>query len=207
MYVSSRILSTTSAAAMPQGIKLVSDTLGYLNSTYGTDLRAGIMVGGDPSVIGVTGRYESLADYQALQATLMGDTEFSSALQMGSHLFGDVQDTIWRSRMAPGEPEMVATITSVRMNLSRVGEALTFAAETATTISGITGNQIGFSTAATGDRCRLNWIGFGADLGELEADNDKLEASDAYLDLFKRSEGLFIPGDFQQNLWVLAGPS
>ncbi len=206
MYVTSRMLTTTSAADMPQAVGLTNFVIGHIKSTHGVELSAATMIGGDPSVIGINGRYESLADYQKLGMALQSDREYQSVLQLGSHLFADLQDTLWNVRIPPGEAQGITTITSVRINLARVGEAMTFAAEAAATIGAITGSQVGVATAATGDRTRLLWAGYGADLSELEANTDKLESSEEYLDLFKRSEGLFIPGHFEQSIWMRVSP-
>jgi len=206
MYVTSRTLTITSAADMPQAVGLVNFIINHINSNHGADLVAATMVGGDPSVIGINGRYESLADYQKLGAALQSDAEYQSVVQLGSHLFADVQDTIWNVRIPPGEAQAIIAITNSRVNLTRVGEAMTFAAEVASTIGSITGSQVGVATAMTGDRTRLIWAAYSADLGELEADTEKLESSDEYLDMFKRSEGLFIPGHFEQSIWMRVTP-
>ncbi len=206
MYVTSRMLTTTSAADMPQAVGLINFIINHINSTHGAELGAATMIGGDPSVIGINGRYETLADYQKLAMALQADTEFQSVVQLGSHLFADLQDTIWNVRIPAGEPQAITTITSVNVNLPRVGEAVTFAAEAAATIGSITGSTVGVATAVTGDRTRLLWAGHGADLAELEANTAELEASEEYLDLFKRSEGLFIPGHFDQSIWMRVSP-
>lgn len=206
MYVTSRTLTITSAADMPQAVGLINFIINHINSNHGTDLAAATMVGGDPSVIRVNGRYESLADYQKLGMALQSDAEYQSVVQLSSHLFADVQDTIWNVRIPPGEAQAIITVNNSRVNLTRVGEAMTFAAEAAATIGSITGSQVGVATAMTGDQTRLIWAAYSADLGELEADNDKIESSEDYLDLFKRSEGLFIPGHFDQSIWMRVSP-
>jgi len=206
MYVTTRRLTITSAADMPQAIGLANFILNHINTKHGGQFAAAIMVGGDPSVIGVNGRYESLADIQTLGAALREDAEYQSVLQLSSHLFADIQDTIWNVRIPPGEAQAITSITAARVHLPRVGEAMTFAAEAAASIGSITGSQAGVATAVTGDRTRMLWAGYSADLGELEANTDKLESSDEYLDLFKRSEGLFIPGHFEQAIWMRVTP-
>jgi len=206
MYVTTRRLTINSAADMPQAVGLVNFIINHINTNHGTNLAAATMVGGDPSVIGVNGRYESLADFQKLGMALQSDEEYHSVVQLSSHLFADIQDTIWNVRIPPGEPQAILSLTNARVNLARVGDAMTFAAEAASTIGGITGSQVGVATATTGDRARLLWAAYGADLGELEADTDAIESSDEYLDLFKRSEGLFIPGHFEQSIWMRVSP-
>ena len=78
---------------------------------------------------------------------------------------------------------------------------MTFAAEVATTVNGILGRETGLATAVTGDRSRLLWIGAADSLAQVEADNETLEASAEYLDLFKRSEGLVVPNSLEQHIW------
>ena len=202
MYVTSRILRVSNGGAQAQAIGLVNYVLNHLNTEHGTDFGAGVMVGGDPGVIGITGRFESLSDYQRTQEAMRADTEFQSAVALGSHLFADAQDTLWQVRMAPGEADRFSTVSEVNANLQQPAEAMTFAAEIASTVGEIIDSQIGVVTAATGDRTRLLFVGFSASLAEVEANNEKLESSEAYLDLFKRAEGPFIAGHLTQNLWV-----
>jgi hypothetical protein len=192
---------------MPQAIAMVNYVLEHLNSTHGTLFGAGVSVGGDPAAIGITGGFESLADYEAFRAKLQTDQEYQAAMQMGDHLFeNNAEDTLWNVRIPPGDQDAVTQVSSVRIETTRIVEAMTFAAEVATTVSGIVGRPVGLATAATGDRSRLVWVGYSSSLAQVEADGDTLEANEGYLDLFKRSEGLTQPNTLSQDLWVRVTP-
>jgi hypothetical protein len=187
---------------MPQAIALVNHVLEHLNTTYGTQFGAGVQVGGDPAVIGITNGFETLAEYDTLLAALPGDQDYQAAVQMGDHLFADgAEDAIWKVRIPPGEPDQISQISHVRVELTRIAEAMTFAAEVSATVSEILGRPTGLVSAATGDRARILWVGYGSSLAQLEADGDTLEGNDEYVDLFKRSEGLFVPNTLEQNIW------
>ena len=192
---------------MPQAIAMVNYVLEHMNSTHGTQFGAGVAVGGDPAAIGITGGFESLADYEALRAKLQTDQEYQAAMQMGDHLFeNNAEDTLWNIRIPPGDQDAVTQVSSVRIETTRIVEAMTFAAEVATTVSGIVGRDVGLATAATGDRSRLVWVGYSSSLAPVEADGATLEANEGYLDLFKRSEGLTQPNMLEQNLWMRVTP-
>jgi hypothetical protein len=192
---------------MPQAISMVTYVLEHMNSTHGTQFGAGVAVGGDPVAIGITGGFESLADYEALRAKLQTDQEYQAAMQMGDHLFENTtQDTLWNVRIPPGDQDAVTQVSGVRVELTRIVEAMAFAAEISATVSGITGRPTGLVTAATGERSRILWVAYGSSLAQLEADGETLEANEEYLDLFKRSDGLFVPNTLEQNLWVRVTP-
>jgi hypothetical protein len=203
MYVMSRLMRARSGAAVPQAIQMTNYTTAHINSTHGTEFGVGVQIGGDPLLIGITGGFESLADYEKLRAALQTDQEFQAALQMGDHLYDNsTEDTLWNVRIPPGEQDAVSQISSVRVELTRIVDAMTFAAEVATTVSGTTGNTVGVATAATGDRSRLVWVGYGPSLAQVEQDGEALEANEEYLDLFKKSEGVLQPNTLEQNIWM-----
>jgi len=202
MYVSSRNLQATSLAVVPQAVALVNHVVGLINDKLGAQLGAGTQVGGDPTTIGVLGRYESLADYERIGLEMALDPEIMGAVQMGSHLFApNTVDGLWNLRMAPNEQNTYSTVTSTQIELARISDAMAFAAEVATTVASITGQAVGLATAVTGDRSRIVWVGYNASLAELEAQTDQLESNDTYMDLFKRAEGLVVPNALENVIW------
>jgi len=189
-------------AAMPQAVALVNHVVGLINDKHGAQLGAGTQVGGDPTVIGVLGRYESLADYERIGQEMMLDAEITAAVQMGSHFFApNTVDGLWSMRMPPNEPSTYSTVNSTQIELAHIGDAMTFAAEVATTVASITGNAVGLATAVTGDRSRIVWVGYNDSLAEIEAQSDQLESNDDYMDLFKRAEGLVVPNTLEATIW------
>lgn len=202
MYVSSRNLKAASAAALPQAVALVDHVIGLLNDKLGGQFGAGVQVGGDPSIIGVLGRYESLADYERIGSELQLDAEITAAVQMGSHLFAPgTIDGLWNIRMPPNEQNTYSTVTSTRIELARISDAMTFAAEVATTVASITGHAVGLVSAVTGDRSRIAWVSYNESLSELEEQTDNLESNDDYMDLFKRAEGVVVPNSLESVIW------
>ena len=201
MYATSRSFRVK-PGAMPQAINLTNYVIGLLNGNHGGMFGAGIQVGGDPSIIGISGGYETLADYERMMGEMAADAEFQGAVQLAANLMtGEVEDNIWNVRMPLGDPGPFFNITTTDVNLSRIGEAMTFAAEVASTISGITGATVGLSTAVTGRRSRINWAGYNASMAEMEEQSAKLESDESYMDLFKRAEGLVVPNALSQTIW------
>jgi len=187
---------------MPQAMKLANYVVGLLNGNHGGAFGAGIQVGGDPSVIGISGGYETLADYERMIGAMMADEELQGVIDLGSNLFtGEIQDSIWNVRLPLGDPGPYFQITTTDINLSRIGEAMALAAEVASTVSSITGATVGLSTAVTGRRSRINWGGYNASMAEMEEQSAKLESDESYMDLFKRAEGLVVPNALEQTIW------
>jgi len=202
MYVSSRNLHVTSMASVPQAVAFVNHVVSLLNDKHGGQFGVGTQLGGDPSIIGVLGRYESLADYERIGLGMAEDPEIGAAIQLGSHMFAPgTVDGLWNLRMPAGEPDAYSTVTSTRIELARINDAMSFATEVSTTITSITGRPVGLATAVTGDRARIAWVGYNSSLAALEAESDLLESNDDYLDLFKRAEGLVVPNTLENVLW------
>ncbi|RMH69122.1 MAG: hypothetical protein D6683_16355 [Actinomyces sp.] len=210
MYVTSRLLRVSSGAAMPQAVGFVAWLLAHLNDTHHTQFSAGVNVGGDPGVIGVTGRFESLADYQAFIGALAEDAEYRGALGLSGPLFAGAEDTIWRVRLASDDMDPTlgfSAVDSVRIDLAHMVDAVAFAAECREVVTSITGRPSALVTAVTGARDRLLWVGHASSLAELEQARTELEADEKYLELFKRSEGLFREGSLETVIWQRVFPA
>jgi len=202
MYVTSRNLRAASGGAMPQAVKLVNYIIGLLNGNHGGQYGASIQVGGDPTAIGVLGRFETLGDYERMLLALSTDSDIQDAFQMADHLLAPgTVDTIWSIRLPPGEPSTYSTVTSSRIQLASINEAMAFAAEVSATVSRITDRPVGMATAATGDRSRLVWVSAFDSMSDMDGTTADLEADEAYLDLFKRSEGLLVPNSLESTIW------
>jgi len=187
---------------MPQAVNLVNYIVGLLNENHGGQFGAATQVAGDPAAIGVLGRYETLADYERMLGAVAADTEMQGAVQLAAHLFtNETADTLWNIRIPPDEPETYSNVSTSRITLTRINDAMVFAAEVASTVSSITGHGVGLATAATGDRSRIVWVGYNTSLAEMDGQSADLEADESYLDLFGRSEGLLIPNSLEQTIW------
>ena len=187
---------------MPGATQVVIQAVEHINATQGTTFGVGIQVGGDALLLGVNGRHETLADFEAVGAALATDEEFQAIVQSGDGLFApSIEDTIWKSRIAAGEPGAYALVSTANIVLTRVSEAMTFAAEIAATVSEIIGKPAGLLTAVTGNSSRVLWIGSADSLAEIEDNNETLENSPEYVDMFKRSEGLIVLNSLEQTIW------
>ncbi len=187
---------------MPQAINLTNYVVSLLNDNHGGAFGAGIQVAGDPAIIGISGGYETLADYDRMILEMATDTEFQGAVQLAANLMtGEIEDTLWNVRMPLGDPGPYFNVTTTNINLSRIGEAMEFAADVSSTVSSITGATVGLSTAVTGRRSRISWAGFNASMAEIEEQSAKLESDESYMELFKRADGLVVPNALEQTIW------
>ena len=186
---------------MEDAVSFAGFVVNRLNTEHGANMRASVNIGGDPSAIALSGAWESLEDYATMRAALMADTELQSAIRVGSGLFSSATDAIGRIIKPTGEPGPLVVVNNANMHMPRIGDAVAFALEVAECVEGMTGNPAGVITAVTGDRSQLSWIGFSDSLGQLAEDSEKLEGSEDYLALFKRSEDLFVDGSLNQSIW------
>lgn len=201
MHVTSRIMRVAGGQTS-EAVAMVHYLLGLLNGNLGTQFRASMMIGGDPNVINATGMWESMEQYETFRSAVTEDQEVATALRIGAHFFtDDLEDTMWQVHSAPGDAERYAIITSARMDLARVGDAIAFAADAAEVVSGITGRSVGLATAITGDISRLLWIGYAPDLPTLEANSQALQASEDYSDIFAKGADFVVSGSFESNIW------
>ncbi len=138
---------------MPGATQVVIQAVDHINATQGTEFMVSTQVGGDALILGVSGRHETLGDFERVGLALATDEEFQAIVQSGDGLFADsIEDTIWKSRLNPGERSSYRLVSSANLILSRIAEAMTFAAEISTTVSGVLGRPVGLATAVTGDR-------------------------------------------------------
>lgn len=202
MYITSRLLRASSGATQAAAAGVVTDAVEHINTNHGGQLNVGVQVGGDALLFGITGMYEHLSEYEQLRAALATDDQLQQIVQAGDGLFGgEVEDTIWRTRIDAGEPDVYAQVSSANVQLTSVSEAMAFCAEVSATVTAILGRPAGFSTAVTGNRSRILWLGFAGSMAQMEAEGEKLEENADYLDLFKRSEGLIVPNSLEQHIW------
>lgn len=189
-------------ARMEDGLGLVNYAVARMNDEFGASMRASINIGGDPSLIAVAGGWETLGAYATLRAQMQGDAELQSVLRMGASIFSGGQDFLVQIRRPAGDQGPLAVANTARMHMPRVTDAFAFAIEAAEISENATGRPTGIATAVTGDRSQLMWFGYQDDLDAFAADQAKLEADDDYLDLYKRSEDLFVDGSLEQGLWM-----
>ncbi len=188
---------------MPEAVAFVASVVQHINSAHGVDYGVGVQVGGDPSAIGVSDLYESLADYQAFLDAMGADEAVQQQISDGTdHILpGSAEDTVWSILRPPGDPEEFTTVNAATMRITRMADTIAFALEGAEHASGVIGRDIGVLTAFTGDQARLLWVGNNASLADVQAANDQLMADADYLEMFKRSEGLFVESTLNTTIW------
>jgi hypothetical protein len=187
-------------AHMEQRIATVMAVLERVNSHHGGQLACLVPVGGDPGLILVVGNYAHLADYEKTRAAMASDTELPAIMAAAAGMTTSVQDTIAKVIVESGEPTGWVSANSARMHMPRVVEAMTLGIEIAEYVKKLTGRQVGFSNAITGDRSRVTWGMMAKDMADIEAIGDQTENDPGYMALFARSEGLFVDGSLDAHI-------
>ncbi len=190
---------------MNDAVVFATFVAGRLNENHGAAMGVSVNIGGDPTAVSLSGRWETLGDYEKMRHSMMADEQLQSAIRMGTSLFVDAQDVIGQVLRPAGDPGGIATVSRARMQMENVAEAIPFALEVADVVHGITGNDVGVVTAVTGDRSELMWLGFNDSLAAVGEQNEALEANPDYVGLFKRSAATFVPGSLTQSFWQIVG--
>ena len=83
----------------PAAIAFAQEIAAYVKKSTGTELRVGIPIGGNPSRIGWSASYESLAALEAQQTKMTADAKYWELVNKASDLFvpGTLHDEMWRS--------------------------------------------------------------------------------------------------------------
>ncbi len=200
MFVTSREMHVV-PGRMEDAIAFARLVVDKLNADHKGALRASVEIGGDPSILAVSGEWETLGAYGEWRVAAMADPEIRALMRLSTGLFSTERDTIVRVLKRAGPRDNLAVVNSASMYMPRVGEALAFALEVADFIDVSTGKTSGVATSVTGARSRLSWFGYGKSLDEVAANADAIEGSEEYLALYKRSEDLFVPGSLRQHIW------
>jgi hypothetical protein len=182
---------------LQQRLALTMAVIERVNSKHGGALSCSVQLGGDPGAIFVVGNHEHLADYGKMRTSMAGDSELQMMMAGGAAMSTSVQDTISRVIVPSGEPKGWVSVNAARMHMPRIVDAMTMGVEIAEYVKNLTGVQIGFSVAMTGDLSRVMWSMFADDLAEIEALEDTTQSDTGYMELFARSEGVYVDGSLQ----------
>jgi len=206
MFVATRIMQAGPGKAL-EAVANAMALVESLNSSHGSDFAVGVQVGGDPTAIGASSRFESLEAYQAFIDAAQADEALQAKMMAASEnlVAGATEDTLWSIVRPPGEPQEFTTASSANVRTSQTAEALGFALEVAENATSVMGSEVGVVTAFTGDRSRLIWISNAASMAQIQANNDALMADATYVDGFKRSEGLFVESTLTSTIWRTVG--
>lgn len=80
-------------------IAFAHEIAAYMKSSYGVDLEVLLPVGGNPSRIAWSTRYENLAALDAVNTKTLADKKYWEIVGKNSDLFlaGSINDAMWRS--------------------------------------------------------------------------------------------------------------
>ena len=83
----------------PQAIAFAKKIAEYVKKSTGLDLHVGVPIGGNPSRIGWSASYESLAALEAQQTKMTSDAKYWEMVNKSADLFapGSLHDEMWRS--------------------------------------------------------------------------------------------------------------
>lgn len=199
MYMTSRQV-TARAGHLEDTIGLVTWVVGAINEKVGAQLGASVEIGGDPNSIGVTGPWPSLAAYEEARRAIQSDPEIAAAIRMASNVADMVRDQIIQVLRPPGERAEFVGLNSARVDLAHMADAVPFCLEVAEAATEITGNEIGFARAVTGDANQVGWYSFHDSLASLQAGQEKLDGSEDFLAFYKRSADLMVPNSLTMSI-------
>lgn len=186
---------------LPEVIEAGLPLVEKINERFGVSLGASINIGGDPDLVGLSGAWETMGAYQDYRAALMADEELSAAGAAIGAMTNYTEDVIGRVLAPPGDAAAYSVLNQVRMHMPRIAEAIPFGLEICEMVEDKIGLKTGLIAATTGDRSVLAFVGRLGSLDEAAETAETLEADPEYLELFKRSEGLFVDGSLEQSLW------
>ncbi len=175
----------------------------HLNQTHDANFAVSVAVGGDPTAISMTAPWATMADYDRVRMAATGDVAMQTLVRTAGSMLTSVQDTIGQVLRAPGERGAYAAVSTASMHMPAVAEAIPFALEVAEYASSKTGREVGVMAAKTGNRSSVMWASFADSLDQVMDDGQMLETDPAWLEFFKRADGLFVDGSLEDSLWQL----
>jgi len=194
---------TAHPGRMPDAIALAVAARDRANSEQGGHYGVSVNVGGNPAALSLAGVFETLGQYETMRAALAQDDEIQSIVRLSGDLITSVQDTIGQVMKPPSARGAYAQVNTAMMHMPAVVDAIGFALEVAEYVDDKLGRDVGVVTAMTGNRAGLMWLGYTESLDQLATESQTLETDPGYLDFFKRSESLFVPGSLEQSIWQL----
>lgn len=201
MFMSTRLMRVADLGDLTNALNAGTRLISRINEEFGTAYRMSVPVGSMAGVIGVSAPWETPAAFQQARTAVLADPGMSAAIGVLGSMMSSVDDSLIEIVAVPAEPLEFATVTRARMHMPRVAEAIPFALEVADLVRDKIGRQIGVGSAITGDRSRVAWIGYNDDLTSMFADRALLEGDPEYLQMFKKSEGLYQDGSLEAAIW------
>jgi hypothetical protein len=202
MYMTFRMMHGD-LARMPEAIELAVRARDHLNSEHGARFAVSVNVGGDPAALSLSSPWEDLADYERVRAAVLTDPKLQSIIRMTSGMVSGTQDTIGQVLKAPSGRGAYAVVNTAMMHMPAVADAVPFAIEVAAFVDTKLDGDVGVLAAVSGNRAGIMWLRYADSLAQAVADGQVLESDTEYLDFFKRSESLYVPGSLEQAFWQI----
>ena len=186
MYVSARKI-TAANGRMEDATAFATMLTQRINEKLGSDLGLAIEVGGDPNVLWLNGRWESLGDFQKFNEAFSADPQLVAAAAITDSVASVTSDQINRMHRAPGDRNAYAVLSRGRIQMENFVSAMAFMDELAELASSVGGVETGIALPVTGDRYEAIFVQFASSMQELQELDEKLFASEDYLAMFAKA--------------------
>ena len=87
--------------------------------------------------------------------------------------------------------------------VSRRCTTVPFAIEVANFVDTKLDGEVGVLAAVSGNRAGIMWLRYSDSLADAVEQGQLLESDSDYLEFFKRSESLYVPGSLEQAFWQI----
>jgi len=186
MYVSARKI-TAANGRMEDATAFATMLTQRINEKLGSDLGLAVEVGGDPNVLWLNGRWDSLGDFQKFNEGFYADPQLVAAAAITDSVASVTSDQINRMHRAPGDRNAYAVLSRGRIQMENFVSAMAFMDELAELASSVGGVETGIALPVTGDRYEAIFVQFAASMQELQDLDEKLFASEDYLAMFAKA--------------------
>ena len=186
MYVSARKI-TAANGRMEDATAFATMLTQRINEKLGSDLGLAVEVGGDPNVLWLNGRWESLGDFQKFNEAFYADPQLVAAAAVTDSDASVTSDQINRMHRAPGDRNAYAVVSRGRIQMENFVSAMAFMEELAELATSVGGVETGIALPVTGDRYEAIFVQFAASMQELQDLDEKLFASEDYLAMFAKA--------------------
>ena len=130
MYVSARKITAVNGR-MEDTTAFATMLTQRINEKLGSDLGLAIEVGGDPNVLWLNGRWESLGDFQKFNEAYYADPQLVAAAAVTDSVASVTSDQINRIHRAPGDRNAFAVVSTGRIQMENFLGAMAFMDELA----------------------------------------------------------------------------
>ena len=186
MYVAARKI-TAANGRMEDATAFATMLTQRINEKLGSDLGLAVEVGGDPNVLWLNGRWDSLGDFQKFNEGFYADPQLVAAAAITDSVASITSDQINRMHRAPGDRNAYAVVSRGRIQMENFVSAMAFMEELAELATSVGGVETGIALPVIGDRYEAIFVQFAASMQELQDLDEKLFASEDYLAMFAKA--------------------